>query len=127
MQQPFNVVINYHQTNHNPQPLLQNLTHTQPIPLQPHLTHPKQLHQLIQQPTQHFPQIHLLINNPLLAFKFHPHKQNPFTHLPSHHYQQQLDPTLKPPFNLTQTLIPQFIQPKPPTIISIPTNLYQNP
>ncbi|WP_145356485.1 SDR family NAD(P)-dependent oxidoreductase, partial [Staphylococcus epidermidis] len=82
---------------------------------------------MIQTPTQHFRKIHILINNPLLPFKFHPNHQKSFKHLTSQHYQQQLNPTLKPPFNLTQTLIPQFIQQQTPSILTIPTNFYQNP
>lgn len=42
-------------------------------------------------------------------------------------YQQQLDGTLKAAFNVTQSVIPQFIERKAGTIISIGTNLYQNP
>ena len=50
-----------------------------------------------------------------------------FKDLTCEDYQQQLDGTLKAAFNVTQSVIPQFIEKQADRIINIGTNLYQNP
>lgn len=127
IEQGFNVVINYHQSKDKAEALLENVSDTQAIALQADVTDRKEVDQLIQQATEHFGQIDVVINNALVGFKFDPEKQKPFTDLAWEDYQQQLDGTLKAAFNVTQSVIPQFIERKADTIISIGTNLYQNP
>ncbi|MGJ5713240.1 3-oxoacyl-ACP reductase [Staphylococcus auricularis] len=127
IEQGFNVVINYHQSKDKAEALLENVNDTQAIALQADVTDRKEVDQLIQQATEHFGQIDVVINNALVGFKFDPEKQKPFTDLAWEDYQQQLDGTLKAAFNVTQSVIPQFIERKAGTIISIGTNLYQNP
>ena len=127
IEQGFNVVINYHQSKDKAEALLENVSDTQAIALQADVTDRKEVDQLIQQATEHFGQIDIVINNALVGFKFDPEKQKPFTDLAWEDYQQQLDGTLKAAFNVTQSVIPQFIERKAGTIISIGTNLYQNP
>ncbi|MCE5039198.1 3-oxoacyl-ACP reductase [Staphylococcus auricularis] len=127
IEQGFNVVINYHQSKDKAEALLENVSDTQAIALQADVTDRKEVDQLIQQATEHFGQIDVIINNALVGFKFDPEKQKPFTDLAWEDYQQQLDGTLKAAFNVTQSVIPQFIERKAGTIISIGTNLYQNP
>lgn len=127
IEQGFNVVINYHQSKDKAEALLENVSDTQAIALQADVTDRKEVDQLIQQATEHFGQIDVVINNALVGFKFDPEKQKPFTDLAWEDYQQQLDGTLKAAFNVTQSVIPQFIERKAGTIISIGTNLYQNP
>ncbi|WP_278926729.1 3-oxoacyl-ACP reductase [Staphylococcus auricularis] len=127
IEQGFNVVINYHQSKDKAEALLENVSDTQAIALQADVTDRKEVEQLIQQATEHFGQIDVIINNALVGFKFDPEKQKPFTDLAWEDYQQQLDGTLKAAFNVTQSVIPQFIERKAGTIISIGTNLYQNP
>ena len=63
----------------------------------------------------------------LVGFKFDPTSQKSFKDLSWTDYQQQIDGTLKGAFNVTQSVIQQFIQNKSGTILSIGTNLYQNP
>ena len=127
IEQGFNVVINYHQSKDKAEALLENVSDTQAIALQADVTDRKEVDQLIQQATEHFGQIDVVINNALVGFKFDPEKQKPFTDLAWEDYQQQLDGTLKAAFNVTQSVIPLFIERKAGTIISIGTNLYQNP
>ncbi|WP_145429111.1 SDR family NAD(P)-dependent oxidoreductase, partial [Staphylococcus hominis] len=63
----------------------------------------------------------------LVGFKFDPNQQKSFEDLTWEDYQQQLNGTLKGAFNVTQSVIPQFIEQQSGCIISIGTNLYQNP
>src|SRR5699024_10955628 len=42
-------------------------------------------------------------------------------------YQNQLNGTIKAAFNVVQSVMPQFIERKSGVIVSIGTNLYQNP
>ena len=117
IEQGFNVVINYHQSKDKAEALLENVSDTQAIALQADVTDRKEVDQLIQQATEHFGQIDVVINNALVGFKFDPEKQKPFTDLAWEDYQQQLDGTLKAAFNVTQSVIPQFIERKAGTII----------
>jgi 3-oxoacyl-[acyl-carrier protein] reductase len=56
-----------------------------------------------------------------------PLRNNAFTELTWEDYQQQIDGTLKAAFNVSQSVVPQFKKRKQGSIISIGTNLYQNP
>ena len=76
---------------------------------------------------EHFGNIDIVINNALVNFKFDPNQQKNFKDLTWEDYQQQLDGTLKAAFNVTQSVIPQFIEKQEGRIINIGTNLYQNP
>ncbi|SUM74159.1 3-ketoacyl-ACP reductase [Staphylococcus saccharolyticus] len=82
---------------------------------------------MIQQATEHFGQIDIVINNALVNFKFDPTQQKAFKDLTWEDYEQQLNGTLKGAFNVTQSVISQFIAQQSGCIISIGTNLYQNP
>lgn len=62
-----------------------------------------------------------------MGFKFNPDEQKAFTELTWDNYQKQLDDTLKAAFNVVQSVMPQFISRQSGDIISIGTNLYQNP
>src|SRR5699024_12653182 len=73
-----------------------------------------------------FGKIDAVVNNALIGFKFDPSRQKSFKDLNWSDYQQQIDGTLKGAFNVTQSVIDQFIEHKSDTIISIGTNLYQN-
>src|SRR5699024_6105254 len=68
-----------------------------------------------------------VVNNALVGFKFNPDEQKAFTELTWDDYQKQLDGTLKAAFNVVQSVMPQFISKQSGDIISIGTNLYQNP
>ena len=81
---------------------------------------------MIQTATQHFGKIDIVINNALVGFKFDPNQQKSFKDLTWEDYQQQLNGTLKGAFNVTQSVIPQFIEQQSGCIVSIGTNLYQN-
>src|SRR5699024_6334108 len=69
----------------------------------------------------------VVVNNALVGFEFNPDKQKSFTDLTWTDYQQQIDGTLKSAFNVVQSVMPHFLEKKQGHIISIGTNLYQNP
>ena len=91
------------------------------------MTDRNDVNRMIQTATQHFGKIDIVINNALVGFKFDPNQQKSFEDLTWEDYQQQLNGTLKGAFNVTQSVIPQFIEQQSGCIISIGTNLYQNP
>lgn len=122
-----NVVINYHKSETAAQKLVDEIGTEQAIALQADVTQRNEIDRLVDEATQYFGQIDVVINNALVGFKFDPVQQKAFADLSWEDYQQQIDGTLKSAFNICQSVIPQFIQRQKGNIISIGTNLFQNP
>ncbi|RKD24568.1 3-oxoacyl-ACP reductase [Ammoniphilus oxalaticus] len=125
--QGFNVVINYYQSKEAAEKLASEIGSEKAVAIQADVTNRAEVDRLIKQGTEHFGQIDVVVNNALVDFKFDPTEQKPFPELSWEDYQKQIDGTLKAAFNIAQSVIPQFIDRKNGGIISIGTNLYQNP
>lgn len=126
-QQGFKVVINYYQSKEAAEKIASEIGEDNSIAIQADVTNRTQVDEMIKQATDHFGQIDVVVNNALVDFKFDPTTQKSFTELTWEDYQKQLDGTLKAAFNIAQSVMPQFIERKNGSIISIGTNLYQNP
>ena len=126
-QQGFKVVLNYYKSKDAAEKLVSEIGEEKVIAIQADVRNRAEVDEMIKQATEHFGQIDVVVNNALVDFKFDPIKQKPFTELTWEDYQKQLDGTLKAAFNIAQSVTPQFIERKKGTIISIGTNLYQNP
>src|SRR5699024_5836988 len=107
--------------------LVEKLGSENAIAIQADVTDRNQVEQLVEKGTEHFGEIDVIVNNALVDFKFDPTGQKAFKDLSWEDYERQLHGTLKAAFNVTQSVIPQFLERKDGTIISIGTNLYQNP
>ena len=127
LEKGYNVVVNYKQNKDKAEKLIRNYNQSRAIALQADVTDRNDVNRMIQTATQHFGKIDIVINNALVGFKFDPNQQKSFEDLTWEDYQQQLDGTLKAAFNVTQSVIPQFIEKQEGRIINIGTNLYQNP
>lgn len=127
LEKGYNVVVNYKQNKDKAEKLIRNYNQSKAIAIQADVTDRNDVNQMIQTATQHFGKIDIVINNALVGFKFDPNQQKSFEDLTWEDYQQQLNGTLKGAFNVTQSVIPQFIEQQSGCIISIGTNLYQNP
>ncbi|GEQ04932.1 3-oxoacyl-ACP reductase [Staphylococcus gallinarum] len=125
--QGHNVIINYFKSKDLAKQLVREIGESQAIALPADITDRNQVDEMIAHATEHFGQIDAVVNNALVGFKFDPTAQKAFIDLSWDDYQQQLDGTLKGAFNVTQAVIKQFITRKTGTIVSIGTNLYQNP
>jgi 3-oxoacyl-[acyl-carrier protein] reductase len=121
------VIINYCHSEQAAQDLVAELGSDNAIAIQADVTQREAVDKMIAQGTKHFGQIDVVVNNALVDFKFDPTAQQSFTELTWEDYQQQIDGTLKAAFNVTQSVVPQFKERKQGSIISIGTNLYQNP
>lgn len=121
------VIINYCHSEQVAQDLVAELGSDNAIAIQADVTQREAVDKMIAQGTKHFGQIDVVVNNALVDFKFDPTAQQPFTELTWEDYQQQIDGTLKAAFNVSQSVVPQFKERKQGSIISIGTNLYQNP
>lgn len=121
------VIINYCHSEQAAQDLVAELGSDNAIAIQADVTQREAVDKMITQGTKHFGQIDVVVNNALVDFKFDPTAQQSFTELTWEDYQQQIDGTLKAAFNVTQSVVPQFKERKQGSIISIGTNLYQNP
>lgn len=126
-QQDFQVVINYYQSKEAAEKLVAEIGEDKAIAIQADVTNRQEVDQLMNMATEHFGQIDAVVNNALIDFKFDPIKQKSFKDLSWDDYQKQLDGTLKAAFNTSQSVISQFIERKNGSIISIGTNLFQNP
>jgi 3-oxoacyl-[acyl-carrier protein] reductase len=122
----FNVIINYNKSKEKAE-ALQKKIGSQAIAIQADVTDRQAVEKMVEKGTGHFGQIDVVVNNALVNFKFNPTTQKAFKNLTYEDYEQQLDGTLKAAFNVSQSVIPQFIERKDGGIISIGTNLYQNP
>ena len=125
--QGHNVIINYFKSKALAEQLVREIGESQAIALPADITDRNQVDEMIAHATEHFGQIDAVINNALVGFKFDPTAQKAFIDLSWEDYQQQLDGTLKGAFNVTQAVVKQFISRETGTIVSIGTNLYQNP
>lgn len=121
------VVINYYKSKDAAEKLVAEIGEENAIAIQADVTNRQEVDELVKRATAYFGQIDVVVNNALVDFKFDPTKQKSFTDLSWEDYQKQLDGTLKAAFNIVQSVIPQFIKRKNGSIISIGTNLYQNP
>lgn len=122
----FNVIINYSNSKKEARALQEEIG-TQAIAIQADVTDRGAVEELIKKGTEHFGRIDVIVNNALVGFKFNPATQKAFKDLSYDDYVQQLDGTLKAAFNVSQSVLPQFLERKDGAIISIGTNLYQNP
>lgn len=125
--QGFQVVINFHKSKDAAEKLVSDIGRDHAIAIQADVTNREEVDRMIKEATEHFGQIDVVVNNALVDFKFDPIKQKSFTELSWEDYQKQVDGTLKAAFNVVQSVVPQFIERQDGTIISIGTNLYQNP
>ncbi|WP_251131945.1 MULTISPECIES: 3-oxoacyl-ACP reductase [unclassified Exiguobacterium] len=123
----FKVVINYYKSKDAAEELVNELGAEHAIALYADVTKREDVETLMQSATAHYGQIDVVINNALVDFKFDPRAQKSFIDLEWEDYQKQLDGTLKAAFHVVQSVLPQFIERNNGTIISIGTNLYQNP
>ncbi|MFQ3801308.1 3-oxoacyl-ACP reductase [Staphylococcus equorum] len=126
-QQGYNIIINYYKNKSLAEDLVSDIGSDHAIAIQADVTNRNDIDDLIEQATQYFGKIDVVINNALVGFKFDPTQQKSFTDLAWDDYQQQIDGTLKAAFNVTQSVMPQFLERQQGIIISIGTNLYQNP
>lgn len=109
LEKGYNVVVNYKQNKDKAEKLIRNYNQSKAIAIQADVTDRNDVNQMIQTATQHFGKIDIVINNALVGFKFDPNQQKSFEDLTWEDYQQQLNGTLKGAFNVTQSVIPQFI------------------
>ncbi|MDK9849569.1 3-oxoacyl-ACP reductase [Staphylococcus equorum] len=126
-QQGYNIIINYYKNKSLAEDLVSDIGSDHAIAIQADVTNRNDIDHLIEQATQYFGKIDVVINNALVGFKFDPTQQKSFTDLAWDDYQQQIDGTLKAAFNVTQSVMPQFLERQQGIIISIGTTLYQNP
>lgn len=122
-----NVIVNYYKSKDAAEALVEEIGKEKAIALYADVTNREEVEEMVKQGTEHFGQIDVVVNNALVGFKFDPVKQKSFADLDWEDYQQQIDGTLKAAFNVAQSVVPQFIERKKGSIISIGTNLYQNP
>lgn len=121
------VIVNYNKSKDKAKTVVDEIGKDQAIAIKADVTNRKEVDDMIKQATDHFGKIDAVINNALVDFKFDPNEQKPFAELKWENYEVQLNGTIKAAFNVTQSVIPQFIEREKGTVISIGTNLYQNP
>lgn len=121
------VIINYNKSKEKAESLATNIGEKQAVALQADVTNRIEVDRLINEGTKYFGRIDVVINNALVDFKFDPEAQKSFADLEWADYEKQLTGTIQAAFNVTQSVIDQFIERKDGTVLSIGTNLYQNP
>ena len=123
----YRVIINYYNSQQLAEELVAELGLENAVAIKADVRNSEEVKQMIQEGTEKFGQIDAVVNNALVNFKFDPIAQKAFGDLSWEDYQQQIDGTLKAAFNVIQGVLPQFKERKDGTIVSIGTNLYQNP
>ncbi|MFW8053760.1 3-oxoacyl-ACP reductase [Vagococcus fluvialis] len=123
----YRVIINYYNSQQLAEELVAELGSENAVAIKADVRNSEEVKQMIQEGTEKFGQIDAVVNNALVNFKFDPIAQKAFGDLSWEDYQQQIDGTLKAAFNVIQGVLPQFTERKDGTIVSIGTNLYQNP
>ena len=123
----YRVIINYYNSQQLAEELVAELGLENAVAIKADVRNSEEVKQMIQEGTDKFGQVDAVVNNALVNFKFDPIAQKAFGDLSWEDYQQQIDGTLKAAFNVIQGVLPQFTERKDGTIVSIGTNLYQNP
>lgn len=121
------VVVNYNKSKDQAEALVSEVGEDKTIAIKADVTNRIEVDEMVRKATDHFGKIDVVVNNALVDFKFDPTEQKPFANLAWEDYETQLDGTIKAAFNVSQSVIPQFIERKSGSVISIGTNLYQNP
>ncbi|MFS0786559.1 3-oxoacyl-ACP reductase [Shouchella sp. 1P09AA] len=125
--QGYQVVVNYYKSKEAAEKLVSEIGQDQSIAIQANVTNREEVDTMMAQATNYFGQIDVVVNNALVDFKFDPSQQKSFINLSWDDYQKQVDGTLKAAFHVVQSVLPQFLERKQGSIISIGTNLFQNP
>ncbi len=120
-------MINYFKSKNAAEQLVSELGVENALALYADVTKQDDVESMMQAATAHYGQIDVVINNALVDFKFDPVAQKSFIDLEWEDYQKQLNGTLKAALHVIQSVLPQFMERKSGSIISIGTNLYQNP
>lgn len=123
----YNVVINYYQSEEAANELVKQFGDDKALAYQADVTKRDEVELMIQAAIKKFGSVDVVVNNALVGFKFDPVAQKSFKDLTWEDYQQQIDGTMKAAFNVSQSVIRHFIEQKDGAIISIGTNLFQNP
>ena len=126
-QQGYNIIINYYKNKTLAEQIVNEIGSDSAIAIQADVTNRTEVDNLMKKAIKYFGHIDVVVNNALVGFEFNPDKQKSFTDLTWTDYQQQIDGTLKSAFNVVQSVMPHFLEKKQGHIISIGTNLYQNP
>lgn len=124
--QGFQVVVNYCKSKESAEQLVAELGDNV-IAIKADVTNRTEVDEMVKKATERFGQIDVVVNNALVDFKFDPTKQKSFINLEWEDYQKQLDGTLKAAFNVSQSVMSQFVERNDGSIINIGTNLFQNP
>ncbi|HLS36347.1 MAG TPA: 3-oxoacyl-ACP reductase [Bacillota bacterium] len=125
--QGFNVIVNYYKSKEKAEQLVLEIGREKAVAIQANVLNRQEVNALVENATEHFGKIDVVVNNALIDFVFDPDAQKSFQDLQWEDYERQLHGTLKAAFHVTQSVLPQFMERKDGTIISIGTNLYQNP
>lgn len=123
----YNVVVNYFHSQNLAEQVVANIGADHAFAVQADVRNRQEVNQMIQQTLDRFGSIDTVINNALVGFKFDPVAQKKFADLTWDDYQAQLDGTLKGAFNVIQSALPTMKKQHRGQIVSIGTNLYQNP
>lgn len=126
-QQGYNIIINYYKNKTLAEQIVNEIGSDSAIAIQADVTNRTEVDNLMKKAIKYLGHIDVVVNNALVGFEFNPDKQKSFTDLTWTDYQQQIDGTLKSAFNVVQSVMPHFLEKKQGHIISIGTNLYQNP
>jgi|SRR5699024_1805841 len=126
-QQGYQVVVNYYKSKEDAEALVSEIGEENATAIQADVTIRQEVDEMVSKATEHFGKIDVVVNNALVDFKFDPNEQKPFAELNWENYENQLNGTIKAAFNVVQSVIPQFFERKSGSVISIGTNLYQNP
>lgn len=122
-----NVIVNYYHDQVLAQKVVDKIGVDHAIAIQADVRDRSAVDKMVQQAVDRFGTINVVVNNALVNFKFDPVAQKKFQDLTWDDYQAQIDGTLKGAFNVVQSVLPYMIKQHAGQIISIGTNLYQNP
>ncbi len=123
----YNVIVNYVHHRELAEQVVAEIGYEHAVAIKADVRDRPAVDQMTRQGLDRFKSIDTIVNNALVNFKFDPVAQKPFSKLTWADYQDQLDGTLKGAFNVIQSALPSMMAQKAGQIVSIGTNLYQNP
>ena len=121
------IVINYVKSEDKAQQLVQDIGEDRAIAIQADVRDSEQINHLVTKTIEHFGQLDVIVSNALINFKFDPHAQQSLDTIDWKNYNEQFEGSVKAALNLVQASLPYLKDSPQARIITIGTNLFQNP
>lgn len=121
------VIVNYFQSEEQAHDVVASIGKEKAIAIQADIRDKGQVAAMVEKAIARFGKIDIAVNNALINFEFNPETQETIEELSWENYNEQFEGAIKASLNVVQSVFPSMKNENYGRIISIGTNLFQNP